>query len=404
MNRRSIAVLGFAAAMLSPAAAHANGFVLYELNPQAIAQGGAMVADGSDPSAVAHNPAAMTRLPGFQAQLNVTTYISQNSFKSQGTDRKENAETGVFPMPTAFATWQPTRKLTLGIGSYCIYGLALTWPDKWTGYQAVKKASLRSYQVQPSFAVGPFAGLSFGGGLDVVYGAVDLQKGLPLGSNTFGRTTIGGTTVGIGANFGLFYEPTDWLRVGAGYRTPLTMKLDPGGASFESNATFDQQLKKQDVRTALNLPGIFIVGARFKPTKNFQFEVDGWLAQWNSYKELNFQFDDPSLNQVEKKNWHNAWDLRMGGQYDLDKLALRAGFVYVQSPIPDSTLDPSLPDSTRLIPSVGAGYQFTKAFRADLGYHFVYLLPRSVDASVNRLPGEYRGSVNSIVVGATIQL
>lgn len=403
MNRRSIAVLGFASVLLAPAAAHANGFFLYESSPRAVAEGGAVSALGEEPATVVYNPAGMTRLDGLQAQLNLYTYIAANSFESPS-GKKTSADTGVFPTPAGFLTYKPIDKVALGIGSYSMYGLALNWPDKWDGYQLVKKASLRSYQVQPSVAFGPVAGLSFGAGLDLIYGSVELSRGLPLGSNNWGTTTIGGSAMGIGANFGLLYEPTDYLRVGLTYRTAATMKLDPGEATFEAPPTFDQQLKGQDVSVSLNLPAISSLGVRVTPFENFQVEADAFLLQWSKYKELNFQFEDPALNSVEPKNWHDAWEYRIGAQYSLDKLALRAGFLWDRTPIPDETLDPTLPDNDRLIPSIGAGYQFTKGFRADLAYHFVYLIPREVDASVNKFPGRYKATVNTIAVGVTFKM
>ncbi len=403
MNRQSFAALGFATVLLVPGAAHASGFFIYESSPASAAEGGAYSAAGEEPSTLLYNPAGMTRLPGFQAQIVLTTYIATNSFEDPS-GKRTNADLGLFPIPAEFVTWKPIDKLAVGIGGYSIYGLTLKWPDKWEGYGIVGTASLRSYQAQPSIAIGPFAGLSFGAGLDIIYGSVDLSRGLPLGSGQWGSTELGGSTVGYGANFGLLYEPMELLRIGVTYRTGLTMKLDPGEATFTVPPAFDQQLKGQNVRVGLNLPPITQFGARVKPTKDLELEADATFLQWSKYKELAFHFDDPSIDNVAVKNWKDSWELRIGGQYSLDRLALRAGFLYDMSPIPDSTLDPTLPDSARLIPSVGAGYQFTKAFRADLSYMLVYFLPRSVDASVNPLPGKYRTLVNGVIAGVTLAL
>ncbi len=403
MTKRSSVVLVFATVMLAPTAAHANGFFLYEASPRAMSEGGAVVALGEEPATVLYNPAGMTRLPGFQAQLNVYTYFATNSYTNPD-GRRTSADMGIFPIPAEFVTYQPIDKITVGAGGYSIYGLSLVWPDRWDGYHLVKKASLRSYQAQPSVAVGPFAGLSFGAGIDIIYGSVELSRGLGLGSGTWGTTTIAGSTMGYGANFGFLYEPVEALRIGLSYRTGPTMSLDPGKATFDVPPAFDQQLKGQDVRVSLNLPGIAILGARVNVSKNLQLEGDACLLQWHTYEQLRFEFDDPALNATEAKHWKDAWEFRVGGQYTMDKLALRAGFLYDQTPIPDETLDPTLPDNGRLIPSIGAGYQFSPAFRTDLGYHLVYLLPREVDASVNKFPGKYNALVNTVVVGATIKL
>jgi long-chain fatty acid transport protein len=184
MTRRSTAVLAMATVMLAPAAAHADGFFLYEASPRAMSEGGAVVALGEEPATVLYNPAGMTRLRGFQAQLNVYTYFATNSYTSPD-GKRTSADMGIFPIPAEFVTYQPIDKVTVGAGGYSIYGLSLVWPDRWDGYHLVKKASLRSYQAQPSVAVGPFAGLSFGAGIDIIYGSVELSRGLGLGSGAW---------------------------------------------------------------------------------------------------------------------------------------------------------------------------------------------------------------------------
>jgi long-chain fatty acid transport protein len=53
--------------------------------------------------------------------------------------------------------------------------------------------------------------------------------------------------------------------------------------------------------------------------------------------------------------------LRLGAEYRVtDPLALRAGFVYDQSPVPANTMGPELPDADRLNYMVGAGYKIGK--------------------------------------------
>ena len=394
-----------AAGLLVPATAAANGFFLYETSPAAMAEGGAVVADGSDPSAVLYNPAAMARLPGFQAQLNLYTYIASTSYEDLATGQVTDASLGVFPIPAEYVTYKPIDWLALGFGGFSTFGLTLEWPEGWKGYSIVQKASLRSYTVQPSLAVGPFEGFSFGGGLQILKGAVDITRGLPLASGGWGSAELGGGGVGYGANLGLHYEPCKYFRGGLSYRSPIRVSLDPGDATFNVPAAYDGQLHGQDFRTSIVLPQMAIFGARVTPVKELQIEVDGNFIAWESYKELAFQFDDPTLNQTQPKNWHNAWEFRIGGQYELDDLDLRAGFLYDQSPQPDETVDPTLPDNARIIPSIGVGYQFLEWLRADLGYHFVYVLPREVDASMgNPFPGKYRSNVHTIVAGLGVKL
>lgn len=401
--KRTLAVLSFTAALCTPASALADGFFLYELSPRAVAQGGATAAEGKEPATLAFNPAGMARLDGLQLQANLYTYIAANDFETPSGEEID-ADTGFFPIPSGFVTWKPNEWFAAGIGSYSIYGLTIDWPTRWAGYQIIKRASLRSYQLQPTIALGPFKGLSAGVGLDVIFGGVELSRGLPLGSGQWGESKIGGQTTGYGVTAGLFYEAAKWMNLGVSYRSKVKMNLDDGKVDFTVPAAFDQLLRDQSVRTSLNLPTIINAGVRVIPSEHVAVEFDLTYLGWNSYDRLVFMFDDPQLNMTQNPDWHSAFEYRIGTELTFDKLAVRGGFLFDQTPIPDETLDPLLPDNHRLIPSIGAGYEFAKAFRADAAYQFVYLLPRTVDASENAFPGTYRSIVNTIVLGVTAKL
>jgi long-chain fatty acid transport protein len=204
-------------------------------------------------------------------------------------------------------------------------------------------------------------------------------------------------------NFSLFYEATDWLRLGSSYRHKATVKLDPGDADFEVPAAYDQQLRDQKVRASITLPSILQFGVRVLPMKDFEVEADAFYLFWHMYDKLVFEFDDPTLNQTQVYDYHDAWEWRLGAQYHMSDLSLRAGIMWDATPIPDETLDPLLPDNHRIIPSLGAGYDFG-IIRADAAYQFVYLLPRTVNEPVNKFPAKYNGVVHTISLGATLEL
>jgi long-chain fatty acid transport protein len=363
-----------------------------------------VVADGSDPSAVLYNPAGIARLDGFRAQVNLYTYFTSNSWQDPVSGETVHAETGVFPIPAEYVTYKPTDEVAIGVGGFSIFGLALEWPSGWAGQHIVEYASLRSYTVQPTIAIGPLEGLSFGAGFDLIYGSVEIRRRLPLASGTWGEAVVGGSSLGYGGNIGVLYEPRPWFRAGVAYRTPATVSLDPGDAGFEVPPAYDSQLRGQQVRTEITLPGMATFGIRVAPTDSFELEVDANLIQWSSYDSLVFQFDDPALDSTEVKAWHDAVEVRIGGQYNYDWLDVRLGFLFDQTPVPDETVDPTLPDNHRLIPSVGAGARLTDWLRTDLAYQFAYILPREVDASVNRFPGRYEAMAHTIVAGLELMI
>lgn len=392
-------VIIIAISVLLPVSIFANGFFLYEVSPSSIAQGGATIAAGEEPAAVFVNPASMSRLAGLNLSLNLNIYLSSNEFKGEVSQRTTSADRGLFPTPSLFATYKAHKVVSVGIGAYTAYGLGISWPERWEGYHLVKRSELSSYSIQPSLAIGPFYGFSIGAGFDVVFGAVTVERGLPFGDGVFGKMNLGGATVGYGNNVGLFYEPTEWIRVGAHYRSQVLMNLDAGKVDFDDlPVPFTAQLRDQKLKTGIILPQVVGIGVRVSPIGDLHIELDALHVYWSSYKRLTFEFEDASLNQVQDKKWEDSPQFRLGSQYNFKNWNFRAGLIYDINPIPDETLDPMLPDSDRLDVAFGAGYSFGR-FRLDASYMLVDVFERTVRADKNALPGTYNGLVHSFALG-----
>ncbi len=387
--------------ILFPAILFANGFFIYEVSPSSIAQGGATIASGSEPAAVFVNPASITRLDGLEFSLNLNMYLSSSEFTGATSNKTTQAETGLFPTPSFFATYKAHKLISVGIGTYSAYGLGISWPEKWEGYHLVKSSELQSYSIQPTLAIGPFYGFSIGAGFDIIMGAVTVQQGIPFGDGVYAKMKLGGTTTGYGNNVGIFYEPTNWIRIGAHYRSQVIMKLDEGKVDFDDvPSPFTSTLKDQKVKTGLILPQVVGLGVRLTPLKNLEVELDALQIYWTSYKRLTFEFEDASLNQTQEKKWEDAPQFRLGAQYTFKKWDFRAGLIYDITSIPEETLDPMLPDNDRIDYCIGAGYSFGR-FRLDASYMFVNILERNAGADKNPFPGTYNASVHSFALGFT---
>jgi long-chain fatty acid transport protein len=324
MNSKSLAGLISGLLVVSVAgSAYASGYLLYEASPKGVAQGGAMIADGSEAASLFYNPAGLARLSGFNAQASLVAYYAGGaSFRSSVTGIKASAEPALFPMPTFFASYKFGELLSFGIGGYSAYGLGLSWPEGWAGYSQVKKANLTSYQLQPSFAVGPWKGFSAGAGVDILFGSVDITRGIPFTDGRYGEVRIAGSASAVGFNAGLFYEPSAWLRLGATFRSAIKISLKDGSADFTVPAAFQETLRDQSVTTSLTSPPIIGLGARFKPLKSLEAELDAAYVGWSVYDTLDFHFETPALNQMPQvKNWKDSFQLRAGGQYDIDALS-----------------------------------------------------------------------------------
>ena len=72
--------------------------------------------------------------------------------------------------------------------------------------------------------------------------------------------------------------------------------------------------------------------------------------------------------------YRNAYTLSVGGDYKLtSQWTLRGGLAWDQTPTRTPTRDPRIPDNTRRIVSVGAGYQYNEHLGFDAAYQHQFL-------------------------------
>ena len=105
---------------------------------------------------------------------------------------------------------------------------------------------------------------------------------------------------------------------------------------------------------------------------------------WHSLKELRIQFANPNQpDAVTVDDWHDTVSFAIGATYKLaPEFALRAGFSYDPTPIPDAAhRDPRIPDADRLMLAVGGGYAWSDNARVELAYEHIFHHTAPIDAS-----------------------
>ena len=89
------------------------------------------------------------------------------------------------------------------------------------------------------------------------------------------------------------------------------------------------------------------------------------------------------------QNWNDTWVLALGVEYDAaENLTLRGGYTYLESPVPEETLAPTLPDTDRHLLTVGLGSRYGQ-HDVDLAYAYSFYDDLDVTNNLNPL---YNGS------------
>jgi len=360
--KRSFVVLLVAAAMLALAAGPvmAGAFRIPEAGAKAMAFGNAFVGMADDPSAVQFNPAGMTQLEGNQILTGVTSVTTSNSYASTS-GVKSDAEKGSFLPPHFFYTNHledlGDGNWWLGLGVVAPFGLGTEWKVSTFGYYATK-TELELVKINPAMAYKLNDQLSLAFGLDY-YKALSLiyanNADVPYGTTGARVVTeqeLSGDGDGYGYNFAAHYKGSDQLKVGFAYRSGTDLDA-------EGDITFGGT-KAGSGSATLKLPATAALGFNYAPAPKWDINLDLDWTGWSSYDEL--VIDAVIMGSPEQivfpKDYDDTIAYRVGGQYQYsDKWAFRAGILMEETPLPEETYDPRLPDGDRTGYSIGAGYE-----------------------------------------------
>ena len=86
---------------------------------------------------------------------------------------------------------------------------------------------------------------------------------------------------------------------------------------------------------------------------------------------------DGSVLQVLPENFKDTWRYSVGANYRYDeKIVLRAGVAFDQSPVNNVDRWPRLPDSDRTWLAVGGRYKYSSALNFDVGAAYIFVKDR----------------------------
>jgi long-chain fatty acid transport protein len=400
----------------------AAGFQINEHSAAATGRCSSVVATVDDPSAIWHNPAGLAETEGTQFLLGATLIVPEGKFYGDydpvtaratgaGVEEFDAASTPV-PVPNAYISRALSSKAFVGFGFYLPYGLGLKWdePDTFPGRTVVQEISLRTFFLTPTIALKLSDMVSVAVGVSLVPATVYLKRVLGATDNgqvlfptsvyeKEGTVEVAGSAFGVGANAGLQLTFIDHLKLGLAFRSAVDLSFSgdanfdiPADAPAEVRANFPDQTGTAEI----TLPHTFLLGIGWAE-KEWVLEASAQLTLWNSYDELTLNFDTgrPTPSSSSPRDWKPVPLLRLGGEYRVDLgdgylLPVRLGVGYDITPVPDSTIDPTLPDASRILATAGLGFDMG-VFHADVAYMFLHLLKRTIapPGNLNFVAGDY---------------
>jgi len=364
--------------------ASAGGYALPYQSAGAVGRGNAVTAGVRDPSAVYSNPAALSEIEGNQT-LGGVQYINVVSGVENSGRTARNRHDDNF-IPTLFANYHfPLTNVTLGLGLYTPFGLATSYDSSsFTRFGAVH-SQLKLFYINPAFAWRPWDFLAIGGGLSFVHSSALFSRALFLGAGAEGRIRLTDTDNAYAFNTGLLFKPHEKWKFGIAYKSRVDLNYDTADVKVADAAGVVQTGRSKG--TQLPLPPVISMGINWQINTDWDVEFVYDHTHWSEFRHLKARFNPAFLGGTLRglfiqEKWKDTSSFRFGSSYRLSPTwVARAGFVLDESPIPASTLGPSIPGADTLTFNAGIGYQW-KNWKIDLGYAAIFYKQRSVSNSV----------------------
>ncbi len=331
------------------------------------------------------------------------------------------------------------EKLSLGLGVFTPFGTHTDYDDNFAGAGFADETSLKSMEIAPTFAYKVNDQLSIGGGIDIVYMEGLLSKATDLipfnpdpsapaalqsPSNAGFEThfEVSGDDWGYGWNIGAYYKLSEATTLGFTYRSEIDITLE-GDAGFADQSNLDFYVSSAGVLAsqafgttfnsrdqAAEVPLTTPASATLAVTHQFNDELllqagATWTG-WSSFQNFDVlatenvaASDDATgglgdgyadvsdlaglggnyIGHIDER-WVDVWAVAFGGTYQLnDKLALRAGYAYDQSPVRDEFRTARVPSSDRQWVTLGAGYKVDQDLSFDVAAGYLFMYPMDLN-------------------------
>jgi long-chain fatty acid transport protein len=265
------------------------------------------------------------------------------------------------------------------------------------GRYQTKESALITVSINPSLAYKVSESFSIGASIVAEYAYATLSQALSNGLGMpDGFAEVTGDDWGYGWTIGYMYHPDPTFRIGIGFRSKISHKLDGednditgtvlGGGNFSSGA-----------EARATLPETIHAGIYKEFAPNWGLSLGFRWTRWNRLQEIIIKTDSPlvSDNVLELK-WNNVISVNIGLDYFYSNMwTFRVGYMFDESPTNDRFRTPRIPDEDRNWLAIGASYHANDHLQFDFGYAHIL----TEDAKINLVTPIAGGAGVSTLVG-----
>ena len=425
--RKKLLALAAAAVLSLPAAqaAFAEGFGVYEWSAAGTAMGEAYMFGEEDPSVLAYNPAQITKLDGTYFSIGASlvnpdtkVLFRQLGALNFGQDTLWENEYDPAVIPYMYYATKAGKNSWWGVAMFSRFGNQIEYDDLWPGRYDTIFSGIKGFTVQPTYAFKIGDKLSAAVGLDINYVKLRMRKASPNPLKTTPDadifTDLEGDTINVGWLASLMYDFDDKTSLAVTYRSRIKHTMDDADMAMSGLEGFG--VTGTGANGTVTLPDSVSIGLGHKFNDRTRVELNAVWTNWETYNALNVYFDNPILKRMNmgaslnEKNWEACWRYGIGIEHKLSKQwSILAGYVFDESPIPDSTMDFTVPTGDRHRGSLGFKYRFKENHEIVFAYTGIWADNRETRSRV--APGAdyqsseiFDGFTQVISLGYTVKL
>ncbi len=385
---------------------HAEGFRSPTIGTAGLGSSGGRIAFIDDASAVAHNPANLTGLQEWEVSVEPTFVHYQAGFVGPAGTASTRDPWQILPHAfIAGPVWGD--RVFAGLGLTVPYGLAIDWGDSPAfRYTAPHFTELRTLNVNPTVAFRVCDTLSVAAGVNVMWSELQFRQHYPWALATGiaglpdGQFGAKGDGVGLGANFAVTWEVVPGHRLAATWRTAMDVDHEGNfGVSGVPLPTGGLGFQSVPFTTEMRFPNIVGLGYGVAIGERLTVEANAEWVEFSRFQSLdiNVPLALPGVATSIPQAWKDTFTLGIGGTWRFsERWSGSLSYQRFQSPVPEFTLSPIIPDSGQNAVTVGIRYRHGR-HRLQAAYARVFYDDRVV--TVNQNPaflGRYELDVHLI--------
>lgn len=375
----------------------AAGFLVRENSAEAVAMSYAGNGSrASGPDTVFSNPAGMSRLNADGFELGAAVILPSSTFSGSarqatpagpvplsGNNGGDSGRTAL--IPNFYGAMRALPDISIGIAITAPFGNSSEYDPAWIGRYLGTKTMATSADINPAIAWRINDTWSVGAGFSAQYLKLDVTQAI-------NQTAIFGAPApdaflrfnahdwSYGYNFGVLAD-LGGTRIGLTYRSNIDHRIE-GTLNFTGNSPL-LGLVNGPANAGAKLPSTTTLSITSDVMPDLSLSADVQYSHWSVFKDVTIQSQNPPFPNVQ--GYRDAWMIAVGGKYKLsERLALKAGIAFDQTPITSRYRAVTLPDTDRYLLGVGAEVRMTDAITVEgaYGHSFAFNNP-NMNSSVN---------------------